>query len=84
MFKKMLLIIAAYACVTVSYAPAMAMYSGIADTVENAIQVLAKTGTRNMMYQIHKELPMVQTSSNVSSDANAQKEISTDSNAGRF
>ena len=81
MLKKIVFIASAFLCLTVSHGPAMAMYSGITDTVENVIQLLAKENARGVMYQAHRELPMVQTSSNAASDTNAQMETRTDSNA---
>ena len=69
MLKRLVLVTAMFLCVTMSVTPAIAVYSGITETIENVIQLKAIKSQRK-----------IATESNVM----VQAEITgTDSNAGK-
>lgn len=84
MLKKILLVLAVLLCTKMSDVPAMAVYSGFTDTVENVIQLLEKEGERSVVYQVkihtHSNA-VVQDEFYDHSTAWEQEIISTDSNA---
>ena len=84
MTKKILLIGMAVLCVIVSNKPAMAVYSGITDTVENVIHVLAKENGRSVVYQVKVSTPgnaQVKEECSIGNMVFQQNTISTASNA---
>lgn len=71
MLRKIILIITAALCIARPVEPALALYSGITDTVENVIQLLAKQEEQSLNMQISRNVCSGSDALNVCSDSDA-------------